>query len=86
MVKEIVTSDDGAMATVFMELRERDYPFRLEYVSQRTGQVVWSADVTEPGAIRVPALMPVYGPVETIMRFPDGEVWSSDVPYPHPLA
>lgn len=74
-------SDDGTSNTAFVDLNETDYPFRLEFLD-RKGVVVWSTDVAEPGAVRIPALGQVYGPVTGRITFPGGEVWSSDAEPP----
>lgn len=78
----IVPSDDGKTNTTFIDLGPDDYPFWLNFISERTGQVVWEQYVDAPGAVQVPALGSLYGPVKARLTFADGEVWNSDDPDP----
>lgn len=55
----------------FRELPEESFPFTVEFFTA-DGTVVHTVTVTGPGALRVPALGKIYGPVGARTIWPDG--------------
>lgn len=69
--------------TEFIDLAPEDFPFRLEFFKESTGEVVWAANIEEPGAVDIPPLGEMYGvKIGSRMTFSDGTSWSSDDPEP----
>lgn len=61
----------------FHDLPADSFPFTVEALDA-SGAVVWTTEVTGPGALYVPPLATFYGPVSVRLRFPDGSVITGD--------
>lgn len=58
----------------FHELPPSSFPFTVEWISEDTGQIVHTATVTGAGALYVPPLADVYGPVAARVSYADGSI------------
>jgi hypothetical protein len=60
----------------FFDLPAEAYPFTVEFLDATTFGPVWSATVTAPGLMRIPAARELNGgaPVITRITFADGDV------------
>jgi hypothetical protein len=60
----------------FQDLPKQCYPFTLELIDETTNEVVWSVQVPEPGAVRVPGkqALGVEGGVASRMTWAEGHV------------
>ena len=61
------------MNASFHSFRASDFPIAIEAMNQ-SGRVVWSEEVTEPGALYVPPLADEHGPVRIRVTYVDGSV------------
>jgi len=50
------------------------FPFTIEFIAQRTGNVVHSITVSGPGAAAIPALKADHGLVDVRITYADGVV------------
>jgi hypothetical protein len=65
--------------TAFRDLPEESYPFTVEFFTA-DGTVVHTIEVSGPGAIEVPALGTIYGPVGARAIYADGTVHVTQPP------
>lgn len=59
---------------VFRDLPETSFPFTVEFFVIRTDEMVHRIVVNGPGAVVVPPLAPIYGPIRIRITYADGEI------------
>lgn len=67
------------LSYAFHDLPADRFPFVIEFLSA-SGVVVHRQEVPGPGAIKIPGLAPLFGPVTTRVIFPDGSVVEQSAP------
>lgn len=64
---------------VYRDLPASAYPFTAEPLDTATGMVVWSAEVTGPGALRVPAVAELgVDRVRARITYADGQITEAE--------
>jgi hypothetical protein len=58
----------------FVEMDEEDFPMHIEFIAQRTGEVVHTIEVEAAGVLVIPPLALTPGPIYVKITFPDGEM------------